>query len=147
LILSQAVLTAAEQTKLRRAGIDVIEDMPRAIRTAGEEKPIVVLSDGKALRFDVVYPMLGESARSGLATQLGARCNRHGKLVVDRHQRTTVPALYATGDVVDQLNQISVATGHAAIAATDIHNRLGSPNRSPPSHTDQGFIGECPTSM
>jgi thioredoxin reductase (NADPH) len=132
LILSQAVLTAAEQAKLRRAGIDVIEDTPREIRTAKEEKPTVVLSDGKVLRFDVVYPMLGESARSGLATQLGARCNRHGKLIVDRHQRTTVPALYAIGDVVDQLNQISVAMGHAAIAATDIHNRLGSPNRTPP---------------
>jgi hypothetical protein len=26
--------------------------------------------------------------------------------------------------VVDELNQISVAVGHAALAATDIHNRL-----------------------
>ncbi|HET7062514.1 MAG TPA: NAD(P)/FAD-dependent oxidoreductase [Nitrosospira sp.] len=146
LILSQAVLTAAEQTKLRRAGIDVIEDTPREIRTAGEKKPAVVLSDGKVLCFDVVYPMLGESARSGLARQLGARCNRHGKLVVDRHQRTTVPAVYATGDVVDQLNQISVAMGHAAIAATDIHNRLGSLSRWLRKRTDQGFIGESPTS-
>jgi thioredoxin reductase (NADPH) len=33
--------------------------------------------------------------------------------------------LYAAGDVVSALNQISVATGHAAIAATDIHNQLG----------------------
>lgn len=147
LILSQAVLTTAEQTKLCRAGIDVIEDTPREIRTAGEEKPTVVLSDGKALRFDVVYPMLGENARSSLATQLGARCNRHGKLIVDRHQRTTVPALYAIGDVVDQLNQISVAMGHAAIAATDIHNRLGSPNRFPGKHKDRGFIREGSTSM
>ena len=46
---------------------------------------------------------------------------------MDRHQRTTVPALYAAGDVVDELNQISVAVGHAALAATDIHNQL---NRS-----------------
>jgi thioredoxin reductase (NADPH) len=125
LILSEATLTAGEQRELRRAKIDVIEDTPREIRLAGHAKPTIILSDGKELHFDVIYPMLGESPRSELATQLGARCNKEGKLIVDRYQRTTVPALYAAGDVVDELNQISVAMGHAAVAATDIHNRLG----------------------
>jgi thioredoxin reductase (NADPH) len=32
--------------------------------------------------------------------------------------------LYAAGDVAAGLNQISVAAGHAAIAATAIHNSL-----------------------
>lgn len=32
--------------------------------------------------------------------------------------------LYAAGDMVKALNQISVATGEAAIAATHIHNHL-----------------------
>jgi thioredoxin reductase (NADPH) len=35
-----------------------------------------------------------------------------------------VPGLYAAGDVVDALNQISVGMGQAAIAATDMHNAL-----------------------
>jgi thioredoxin reductase (NADPH) len=124
LILSEAMLEEAERRKLRRANIDVIEDIPRNIRVIGQARPTITLSDGKELCFDVIYPMLGESPRSALATQLGARCNKEGKLIVDRHQRTTVPALYAAGDVVDELNQISVAVGHAALAATDIHNRL-----------------------
>ena len=38
--------------------------------------------------------------------------------------RTSVPGLYAAGDVVAALNQVSVAVGHAAIAATHIHNSL-----------------------
>jgi thioredoxin reductase (NADPH) len=124
LILSEATLDEAERRKLRREGIDVIEDNPGSIRVIGRARPTITLSDGKELCFDVIYPMLGESPRSALATQLGARCNKEGKLIVDRHQRTTVPALYAAGDVVDELNQISVAVGHAALAATDIHNRL-----------------------
>jgi thioredoxin reductase (NADPH) len=37
---------------------------------------------------------------------------------------TSVPGLYAVGDVVSALNQIAVATGHAAIAATAVHNGL-----------------------
>ena len=44
---------------------------------------------------------------------------------MDDHQRTSVPGLCAAGDVVSALNQISVATGHAALAATTIHNSLG----------------------
>ena len=47
-----------------------------------------------------------------------------GELVVDDAQATTVPGLYAVGDVVRGLNQISVAAGQAAIAATRIHNSL-----------------------
>jgi thioredoxin reductase (NADPH) len=43
---------------------------------------------------------------------------------VDAHQRTSIPRIYAAGDVVHELSQISVAIGHAAIAATDIHNGL-----------------------
>lgn len=74
--------------------------------------------------FDVVYPMLGLVSRSSLAVGAGADCDGEGALVVNRHQMTSVDGLYAIGDVVSALNQISVATGHAAIAATDVHNRL-----------------------
>jgi thioredoxin reductase (NADPH) len=44
--------------------------------------------------------------------------------VVDDHLQTTVRGLYAAGDVAAGLNQIAVAYGHAAIAATAIHNGL-----------------------
>ena len=45
-------------------------------------------------------------------------------MVVDAHQATGVPGLYAAGDVVRGLNQIAVAEAEAAIAATAIHNAL-----------------------
>ena len=68
--------------------------------------------------------MLGENARSNLAVKLGAKVAQCQELVVDDHQATSVPGLYAIGDVVYGINQISVATGHAAVAATDVHNSL-----------------------
>jgi thioredoxin reductase (NADPH) len=43
---------------------------------------------------------------------------------VDEHLQTRVPGLLAIGDVVSALNQISVAVGHAAIAATTVHRQL-----------------------
>jgi thioredoxin reductase (NADPH) len=45
-------------------------------------------------------------------------------LIVNAHQETSVPRLYAAGDVVRGLNQVVVAAAEAAIAATDIHNKL-----------------------
>ncbi|WP_352619650.1 MULTISPECIES: hypothetical protein [unclassified Mesorhizobium] len=43
---------------------------------------------------------------------------------MDSRQRTAVPGLYAAGDVVNEINQLAVAFGHAAVAATDMHNYL-----------------------
>jgi thioredoxin reductase (NADPH) len=43
---------------------------------------------------------------------------------VDDHQQSSVEGFYAAGDVVSDLHQLSVAEGHAAIAATAIHNSL-----------------------
>jgi thioredoxin reductase (NADPH) len=83
-----------------------------------------VLRDGTRCEFEVIYPVMGCEVRSHLATALHARSNDVGCLHVDECQSTSVPGLYAAGDVVSDLHQISVGIGHAAIAATKIHNSL-----------------------
>ena len=82
------------------------------------------LEDDSVHRFDTVYPVLGCKAQSELGTALGAAVDDNGELRVDGRNQTTVDGLYAIGDIVSALNQISVAVGHAAIAATSVHNRL-----------------------
>ena len=74
--------------------------------------------------FDVVYLALGCSPQHNLARSLNARCDERGALVVNGHQETSVPCLYAAGDVVRGLNQVVVAAAEGAIAAVDIHNKL-----------------------
>jgi thioredoxin reductase (NADPH) len=81
-------------------------------------------ADGRRLRLETLYPVLGADAQSDLAAALGAALDDKCALVVDAHLQTSVPGLYAIGDVVSALNQISVAVGHAAIAATTVHRRL-----------------------
>jgi thioredoxin reductase (NADPH) len=107
---------------LREAGIEITR-RPVRVEQSGE-KAAVMVEDGTRYEVDVLYPAFGCDVRSELATTLGARCNEVGCLLVDDHQRTSVEGLYAAGDVVSELNQLSVAAGHAAVAATDIHNRL-----------------------
>jgi thioredoxin reductase (NADPH) len=84
----------------------------------------VQLTSGKRLEFDSIYPVLGCEVHSDLARSLGADCSTTGLLQVDERQQTSVEGLYAAGDVVSDLHQLSVAEGHAAIAATAIHNSL-----------------------
>lgn len=90
---------------------------------------VAVLEGGMSETFDTVYPAMGNIPRNTLAQGLGVDCNAVGCIETDPHQRTSADRVYAVGDVVNELNQIAVATGHAAIAATDIHNRLAADDR------------------
>jgi thioredoxin reductase (NADPH) len=80
--------------------------------------------DGRMHRFDAVYSAFGTTAQTQLARTLKARMDHEGRLLVNEHQETSVKGLFAAGDLVRGLNQISVANGEAAIAATAIHNQL-----------------------
>lgn len=109
---------------LRAAGVRVVDGRPRDIQCRPGQGVAVEMEDGEVLPFDVLYPALGLTHACELATALGAQAQDDGQLVVDDHFETTVPGLYAAGDVAVGLNQINVAAGQAAIAATAIHNRL-----------------------
>lgn len=74
--------------------------------------------------FDSIYPALGSRIRSDLAIAAGANASEDGCLEVDDHQRTSIPGLFAAGDVVKGLDQISHAMGEAGVAATTIRNML-----------------------
>lgn len=108
----------------REAGVAIVDDPVAHVELGDDGRAHVRTASGAALAFDSIYPVLGCRNRSELAASLGARCREAGDVEVDAHMRTSVPGLYAAGDVVAALNQVSVAVGHAAIAATHIHNSL-----------------------
>ena len=76
------------------------------------------------MSFDSVYPALGSVIRSGLAVSAGAEVSEEGCILVGDHMETSVPGLFAAGDVVIGLDQISHAMGQAGVAATTIRNHL-----------------------
>jgi thioredoxin reductase (NADPH) len=119
-----APLDAQGRGELERAGIRYLDSPVCEIAMDADRHARVRLDDDSEERFATVYPVLGCRIRSELAVGLGARTTEAGDIRVDAHQQTSVPGLYAAGDVVAALNQLSVAVGHAAIAATHIHNAL-----------------------
>ena len=79
---------------------------------------------GRTHRFDLVYAAMGAPARGDLARDAVAKIDAQGAVITDERMETSIAGLYAIGDVVTDLNQIAVAFGHAAIAASAIHQAL-----------------------
>ncbi|WP_294318827.1 NAD(P)/FAD-dependent oxidoreductase [uncultured Sphingomonas sp.] len=115
-------LDDACRAALDAGGIDRIDGPCGDYRIEGDR--FVVRTAAGDMAFDSVYPALGSHIRSELAIAAGARANAEGCLEVDDHQRTSVPGLFAAGDVVKGLDQISHAMGEAGVAATTIRNLL-----------------------
>ena len=115
-------LAPEDREKLKMAGIGCVDGPAEAV--AALDKCIVVDTAEGHYTFDSVYPALGSDTHTQLADMLGARLNEQGCIGVDAHQRTSISGVYAAGDVVIGLDQISHAMGHGGVAATTIRNDL-----------------------
>ena len=120
----ELAMVEEERSELDAAGIRIIDEPVADLVPEGEAVCARLAGSGQVLRFDTVYAALGLRGRSELAVRLGAAHDDDGMLLVDDHQRTSVPGLYAVGDVVAGLTQIGVAMGHAAVAANSISSSL-----------------------
>ena len=88
-------LDAEDRETLRAYGIEAVDGPCQAV--AAHDDCIVVDTPEGHHTFDSVYPALGSDTHVELAQQLGAEL-LDGVLVVDSHQRTSVPGLYAAGE-------------------------------------------------
>ncbi len=115
-------LKPEDQARLKEAGIGCV-DGPAQAAAISNEFIVVDTAEGHHT-FDTVYPALGSDTHVQLAEQVGAALSELGNITVDSHQRTSVPGLYAAGDVVIGLDQISHAMGEGGVAATTVRNDL-----------------------
>jgi thioredoxin reductase (NADPH) len=109
--------------QLDAAGI-LIEPSPAREIAPGAVDVVVGLQDGRRLTFDVLYPALGSKPRSVLPLSLGVPDGVAGKVEAGAPLGGPRPGIFVAGDVVEGLDQISVAFGHGALAATRAHNYL-----------------------
>ena len=89
--------------------IDALED--------NKAKKIATLSDGTKMHVDQVMAATGRKPNTdnlGL-DQIGVDMGRNGEILVDAYSCTSVPSIYAVGDVTDRVNLTPVAIneGHA----------------------------------
>jgi thioredoxin reductase (NADPH) len=126
-----------ERAELQGSGVELVDEPVAELVPEAEGVCAVLAQSGRIIRFDTIYTALGLRARSELATGRGAEHDQDGMLAVDDHQGTSVPGLYAVGDVVQGLTEIGVAMGQAASAASTINRSLERrlrPSRPASSH-------------
>ena len=117
-------LSPETRLTLTREGVALAAIQPESLRF---ERDAIWAADpaGAALApFDVAYSALGNEPQTQLLATLGVTLDAGGCIGVDAHQQTSISGLYAAGDAVRGLDQLSVAAGEAAIAATAVHNSL-----------------------
>ena len=115
-------LKPEDQRKLKEAAIDCVDGPTQAVAISNDF--IVVDTAEGHYTFDSIYPALGSDTHTQLAEMVGADLSDDDCIRIDSHQRTSVPGLYAAGDVVIGLDQISHAMGEGGVAATTIRNDL-----------------------
>lgn len=83
--------------RCREAGIDIItgRSVSRVVARGGY-RGTAVLDDGAELDYDLLVVAVGVRPRTELAGEAGLRCE--GGIVVDEHQRTSRPDVFAAGD-------------------------------------------------
>lgn len=135
-LIDGGALDDENRRALAEAGAELIACDAADVSFEADE--VVVQAGGRTHRFDSAYPALGMEPRSKLAHDAGARLDEDDRLWVNGHMMTSIPGLYAAGDMVRGLNQISIAQAEGAIAATDIHNRLRKMQR--PVAKDDGML-------
>ena len=115
-------VSAVDRMALEGAGIEAVDGPAEAVAIAKDS--ITVDTAEGHFTFDSVYPALGSDVHCQLAEMIGARLNDDGCVGVDAHMRTSVDRVYAAGDLVIGLDQISNAMGQGGVAATTIRNDL-----------------------
>lgn len=127
--LSHPELTAEQKAEMEEVGIAVETGALTALEPREDRMDVRLEGRDAPLSFDVVYPALGSRPRAELAADLGITLKEEGCVPAGSEQDSGIPGFFAAGDVVEGLDQISVAMGHGALAATKAHNWLREQDR------------------
>jgi len=121
---------SAYQKKIKELGIDywtnseVTEIFGDGKKVKGLKVKDRATGDVKELQVDGVFIYVGLIPQNEVAKQLGVELTDRGYIRVDSNQRTSVPKVYAAGDITGSQAQIIVAAGQGAVAALSAYEDL-----------------------
>ena len=121
-----------EEMRLRGVDIRGRTQVARIDKTASGYR--VTTTAGNTIETDLVMYATGRRPNTqgmGLA-EVGVRINEAGAVVVDEWQRSSVPNIYAIGDVTDRINLTPVAIAEGRAIAETLYNH----NPTKMDHTD-----------
>lgn len=85
----------------------------------------------QSLVVDGVFVALGSDPESTIVKAIDVATNKRGEILTDKEQRTSIPGIFAAGDVVASMKQVAVAVGQGAIAADSAYKYIRSEKLGP----------------
>lgn len=105
--------------RLEKAMIPIVHDTITGVDCADGYIRNVLTADGHELDADAVFSIQGATPETTLARQLGVELAESGWIAVDTEQKTSVPGVYAAGDVTAlHSHQVTTAVHEGAQAAS-----------------------------
>jgi thioredoxin reductase len=120
-------MTEEHRARLEGFGIPVLDREVVALEGDEERGQLrrARLDDGDAVECDALFFNLGTEPVSNLHEMLGCRLDPECGLVwVDEEQQTSVPGVYAAGDLTPRSQLAVVAAAEGAMAAIHVHKSL-----------------------
>jgi len=125
LITAGTALTEAKQNRLARAGVRIVEGEAVALHGEGRRLESITLADGRTVACSgLLVPAPHEHRRPALLDKLGLEVTPSGHLVTDALGRTSVPGLWAAGDLTSPVANVARAIAEGAQCALGITHEL-----------------------
>jgi thioredoxin reductase len=132
---------------LARHRVEVVETPASALVGSRGDLQGVELADGRIVPTSLLFFSVAHRPRIEVAEAFGCAVDDDGYVWVDREGQTSVPGVYAAGDVTAgmQLVQVAAAKGVVAgvSAALSLHGEQGSPLSPPPAPDAPGELDEA----
>lgn len=120
-----ATFTDAQRETLKAREIGVREERIARLEGPGRTLTEIVFADGTQLSRHALFLALGKRQHSDLAAQLGCAHTADGSVQVDAFGLTSVPGVYAAGDMTHIMMQsLAVAVAEGATAGAFLSNTL-----------------------
>jgi thioredoxin reductase len=135
--LAVSEITAEQRAELASYRVEVVDGTPVAL--LGERGALegVRLADGRVVAASRAFFSIGHEPVTQLAEPLGCAVDADGELVVDEQGETSVPGVYAAGDVTPGMQLVAVAVGKGTVAgigcALSLHGEPTAPGAPPPA--------------
>ena len=118
-------LTATERTQLLARAVGVVEvDIDGLVIDDSDQLRGVRMADGTVVPRDALFVPPVFVPNSGLLVDVGCAVNDDGWVAVDATGRTSVPGVWAAGNVVDPRAQVITAAGAGSAAAIALNADL-----------------------
>lgn len=120
----RAALSDEQRATLSRHGVEIIEKGIARLDGENGQLHAVVFEDGTQLARRAMFIRPASSHQADFAQTLGCATNPNGQLEVDRLGQTSVPGVYAAGDIAQPFRSVAAAVAQGSFAAAGINHAL-----------------------